>query len=317
MTLRPAKGILLALTDIERADFLRLRLYVHYDRDDELQAALIRYHRDWWDDLGPGLRRLDDCLPDLDDALGLLVDTIASRRVPDYFRALVALAEETGLGRIPAVGRPPVTAVGYLPSGLAQAHRFLWHLDKALLYEAAPPNPRLSAEPIPRPTFVGLNSFGPPVPAVDTAIRGSDARWDPRSETRAVARHRLRAETSLSSEQIEGELDRIAADGDYSFPDTPTERNGISRLERDAEWTWWRIRHRWTYRRIAEEWDRLHPRDVQLQVQQDRKLTREETREPWYMTNPTEAVGLVRKAVGTFARRARIRVDTGPGRRRG
>ena len=35
---------------------------------EELGRALLRFHGDWWPSLGGCLRRLDDCLPDLDDA---------------------------------------------------------------------------------------------------------------------------------------------------------------------------------------------------------------------------------------------------------
>src|SRR5665811_1686549 len=237
----------------------------------------------------------------------------------NYLGELSAVAVEAGLDRIPMVGAPPVVIVGYLPSGLAQAHRFLWHLDKALLWEAAQVRAKESLPPVRRPTFGALAKCGTPIPAVETSIAGTDAQWNPRTETRADARRRLRDETGLARETIETELARIASEGGYQFPDTSTQRGGIWRLDRDAEWVWWRIRRRWTYEQIVRGWQRLHPGDFRLQYRlhdgEARKLKAENPLEAGSLMAPMQAVSLVRKAVTTFAQRARVNVNTGSGRR--
>jgi hypothetical protein len=316
---RAPKGLWPALTNIQRVDFSRLRLYEHYDRDDRLRDALVGFHGEWWTRLGRSLRRLDDRLPDLDDAERQLADLVGPEPTHEYLGHLGALAAEAGLDRIPKVGTPLIA--GYLPSGLAQAHRFLWGLDKALLWEAASVAAKGSLSPVRRPTFVALASFGAPIPAVDMSIAETDAQWDPRTELLADARRRLRRETNLTRETIEAELTRIGAEGGYEFPDTSTQRSGIWRLDRDAEWVWWRIRRRWTYERIAREWQRLHPGDFRLQYRLDddeaRKWKADNPCEAGSLMVPAEAVGLVRKAVTTFAQRARVHVMTRPGGRAG
>ncbi|MFI5259310.1 MAG: hypothetical protein ACHQ01_06850 [Candidatus Limnocylindrales bacterium] len=319
MTIRRApKGLWLAVTAIERVGFSRLRLYEHYDSDGWLNEALITFHLEWWSRLGRSLRRLDPCLPDLDDPERQLAELVGLREAHDYLGELAALATEAGLDRIPMVGVPPVVNFGYLPSGIAQAHCYLWHLDKALLWEASQAAGQRWPS-VPRPTFVILARFGTPIAAGDTSIAGTDSQWDPRTETRADARGRLPRETDLARDTIEAELARIADEGAYQFPDTSTQRGGISRLDRDVHWVWWRIRLRWTFAQIAQEWDRIYPRDIQLQAREDDNVAREceveLAHEPWLMTTPADAVGLIRKAVTTFARRARVDVTTGPGRR--
>ena len=154
---RAPKGLWPAVTNIQRVAFSRLRLYEHYDRDDRLRDALVGFHGEWWTRLGRNFRRLDDCLPDLDDAERHLADLVGQGPAHDYFEALGALAAEAGLDRIPMVGTPLIA--GYLHSGVAQAHRFLWGLDKALLWEAAPDTAKGSLPPVGRPTFVALASF--------------------------------------------------------------------------------------------------------------------------------------------------------------
>jgi len=321
MTGRLPKGSWPAVTDFARIGFSRLRLYELYERDDDLREALIQFHGEWWSRLGGSLRRLDDCLPDLDDAERHLADLVGVEPAHDYFEALGVLATEAGLDRIPKVGTPPLVIAGYLPSGIAQAHRFLWGLDKALIWEAASVAAKGSLPPVRRPTFVALASFGAPIPAVDTSIAETDARWDPRTELLADARRRLRRETNLTRGTIEAELTRIADEGGYQFPDTSTQRSGIWRLDRDAEWVWWRIRRRWTYERIAREWQRLHPGDFRLQYRLDddeaRKWKADNPLEAGSLMVPAEAVSLVRKAVTTFAQRARVHVMTRPGGRAG
>src|SRR5450759_53613 len=313
------KGLWPAVTDIERVAFSRLRLFEQYDRDDRIRDALIGFHGEWWSRLGGSLRRLDDCLPDLDDAERQLAELVGMGPAREYLGELGAIAAEAGLDRIPMVGKPPVVIAGYLPSGIAQAHRFLWHLDKALIWEAAPAGAKESLPPVQRPTFVSLASFGTPIPAVDTSIAGTHARWNPRAELLADARRRLPDETGLARETIEIELARIASEGGYQFPDTSTQRSGIWRLDRDAEWVWWRIRRRWTYGKIVREWQRLHPGDFRLQYRLDDDGAREwEAENPLGVGSlmaPAQAVGLVRKAVTTFAKRARVDVKTGPDRR--
>ena len=275
---RAPKGLWPAVTNIQRVAFSRLRLYEHYDRDDRLRDALVGFHGEWWTRLGRSLRRLDDCLPDLDDAERHLADLVGQGPAHDYFEALGALAAEAGLDRIPMVGTPPLVIAGYLPSGT-------------------------------------------PIPAVDTSIAGTDARWDPRTELRADARRRLRHEMNLTRETIEAELARIADDGGYQFPDTSTQRSGIWRLDRDAEWVWWRIRRRWTYEQIARAWERLHPGDFRLQYRLDddeaRQWKADNPLEAGSLMFPAEAVSLVRKAVTTFALRAQVHVMTRPGGRAG
>jgi hypothetical protein len=319
MTRGAPKGLWPAVTTIQQVAFSRLRIYEHYDQDVGLREALTGFHHQWWGELGGSLRRLDDCLPDLDDAERQLTDLMGAELAGNYLEELRALAAAAGLDRIPMVGTPPAVITGYLPSGTAQAHRFLWALDKALLWEAAAGSRIGSMPAVVRPTFVSLASFGAPIPAVDTSIAGLDARWDPRTELLADARRRLRHETDLTSDAIELELARISRDGEYQFPDTSTQRSGIWRLDRDSEWVWWRIRRRWTYEQIAREWERLHPGDFRLQYRLDddeaRRWKVENPHEAGMLMVPAEAVGLVRKAVRTFARRARVDARFGPGRR--
>jgi len=315
---RAPKGLWPAVTDIERVAFSRLRLYEHYDGDDQIRDALVQFHGEWWTRLVHSPRRLDDRLPDLDDGERQLADRVGPESAHDYLADLGALAAEAGLDRIPMIGTPLIA--GYLPSGVAQAHRFLWGLDKALLWEAAPVEAKASLPPVRRPTFVALDSFGASIRAVDTAIAGTAARWDPRAEHLADAQRRLRSETDLTREAIEAELIRIGEKGGYQFPDTSTQRSGIWRLDRDSEWTWWRIRWGWTYTRIAEEWERLHPGDLRLQPRDDdfaREWDAKNAGELWRLEDPADAVRLVRKAVTTFAERARVDFRTGPGRRAG
>lgn len=228
-----------------------------------------------------------------------------------YLRDLKALGEEAGLDRIPLVGTPLVVIVGYLPSGIAQAHRFLWHLDISLRGEQAVNDSPTLPPPMPRPTFAWLASFGTPVRDVELSVAGTVARWDPRAETLADARSRLRKDPNLCRETIDRELNRIADEGGYHFPDTSL------RLGRDAQWTWWRIARRWTYAQIAREWERLHPGAIRLQAQADDHAREWEVRNPtsaWTLTEPRDAVAHVRKAITVFARRARVDAKTGPGR---
>jgi hypothetical protein len=294
---------------------LRWRLYRLYDRDVSIGETLHRLHREWWTDLGPGLRRLDGCLPDLDDPVQLLSEQIDEALAYGYLAELRAFATEVGLDRIPMLGAPLFERLGYLPSGLAQVSRYLWHLDKALLWEAGDGRfARASGSPgVERPTFESLASFGTPIPGVHTRIATTDARWDPRAELLVDARCRLGRETSLASAAIEAEIARIIGEGSYRLPDTSR------RLERDVEWIWWRLRHRWTYERIVREWEAIHPGDWRPQY----RLDDEEARQ-WAMDHPGERAGLeimtdgvrmVRKAVTTFAHRAQLDVRTGPGRR--
>lgn len=315
---RAPKGLWPAVTDIERVGFSRLRLCDYYDRDDRLADALVQSHGKWWTRLGRSLRRLDDRLADLEDGERQLADLVGPESAHDYLADVGAVAAEAGLDRIPMIGTPLIA--GYLPSGVAQAHRFLWGLDKALLWEAAPVEAKASLPPVRRPTFVALDSFGASIPAVDTAIAGTAARWDPRTEHLADARRRLRLETDLARETIEAKLIRIGEEGGYQFPDTSTQRSGIWRLDRDANWTWWRIRWGWTYTRIAEEWERVHPGDLRPQPRDDDFAREWEANNPgevWSLEDPADAVRLVRKAVTTFAERARVDFRTGPGRRAG
>ncbi len=351
-----------AVTPVERVAWARLRLYELYDANTSAAGALDLFRQAWWDPLAVVFRRLDDCLPDQRDAEDQLTQAARSDRIlryrytpldiathtrgkwaRRYLHELAGLAEDLGLSRIPMVGTPPIVTPGYLPSGTAQAHRYLWHLDKALLFErdaGAGEGAGLSESP--RPTFVRLASFWSPVPKVDLSIAGADARWDPRTEYRSDALRRLRRRKDLQVETIKRELDRISREGAYEFPDTITQRTGVSRADRDAQWVWWRLRFRWPYRRIAEEWENLHPGDilfqerrdrksdderadagapgrkaVGVQAQQDKETADEVAREPWPMEKPEDAVGLVRKGIGTFAEWARVDVTTGPGRPKG
>lgn len=315
------KGLWPAVSPTERVGILRWHLYRLYDRDDAVGEALTGFYARWWTRLGAGLRRESDCLPDLDDHAERLVELVGAEPARDYMAALRALAAESGLDRIPLVGTPPIVIAGYLPSGIGQLHRFLWHLDKALLWEAVPENRKVPASEVRRPTFESLASFGTGIPDVDTSMAGTGAHWDPRTELRADAVRRLNGETDLGQATIETELARIGAAGGYEFPDTATQRSGIWRPDRDAEWAFWRIRRRWTYPQIATEWERLHPGDLRLPPRRDdpeaREWQRRNPHELAALEQPADAVGLIRKAVKTFARRARITVGTGPGRPRG
>ncbi len=318
MTQRPPKGLWPAVTTIERIGVSRLRLYVHYAQDEDLRSALVRFHEERWRNLGGHLRRLSDCLPDLADAKREFAHVAGAESADDYFVGLRAVAVEYGLDRIPMVGTPPLPLRGYLPSGIAQAHRFIWRLDRALASKVPlAAMPVLPAER--RPDFVVLASFGTPIPALNMSISGSNMRWNPRTELLADARRRLRKGSGLTREAIESELARIARDGGYEFPDTSTERGGIWRLERNAEWVWWRIRRRPTYEQIARDWERLHPGDFRLQYRLDddgaRTWTAANPREAGSLMVPSEAVELVRKAVRLFAERARVDIRTGPGPR--
>jgi len=316
------KGVLPAVTRVEWVAFLRLRLYALYDGDTTVYDNLVRFHSEWWNDIGTALRRLDDCLPDLRDADHRLADHIGSDKAGGYLSGLRTLAAELGLERFGAIGTPPVTIVGYLPSGLAQSHRFLWHLDKALLWEGQKGGSERVGRPVIRPTFVMLAAFGTPIRQVDTRIAGTGYAWDPREETRVDARRRIRRSTTLAPGSIEAELERIAQEGAYLFPDQSSQRGGIYRLERDAQWVWWRLRRRWTYERIAREWDWLHAGDIRLQLQTradepDETARRFESENPGVageMTIPAQATSQIRKAVTTFAARAAVNAATGPGR---
>jgi hypothetical protein len=96
--------------------------------------------------------------------------------------------------------------------------------------------------------------------------------------------------------------------------------DGAPRLDRDAQWTWWRIRWGWTYGQIAEEWERLNPGDLRLQPRSDAFAREWEASYPdelGRLERPADAARLVRKAVTTFAERARVDFRRGPGRRRG
>lgn len=312
------KGLWLAVTNVERIGGLRLRIYLHYDLDPQVSDLLTTFHSMWWDSFGAQLRRSDDCLPDAPDAIQSFADMVGDVTAAAYISGLRNLAARVGLNRIPAVGSGVVQA-GYLPSGVAQAHRYIWRLDKALLWERAPQELKRGIGPIERPSFRKLASFATPVPQVDTGIHRSAGSWDPRSETRASARARLPRDTTLSVGAVEAELNRIASEGGYSFPDTSTMRGGIYRLERDAQWVWWRIRQGWTYTRIAAEWTRIHPGDIRLQGPRDDEHAR-----AWERDHPSEhpspdardAAPHVRRAVTAFALKAVLDVRTGPGRKR-
>ncbi len=313
------KGLWPAVTNVERIGGLRLRVYLHYDADTQVSDLITAFHSRWWDSVGAQLRRLDDCLPDTTDAIQSLADRVGDvATAAAYVSGLRNLAASVGLHRIPAVGSG-VIQVGYLPSGVAQVHRFLWHLDKALLWERAPQGLKRGIGRIERPSFFKLASFATPVPQIDTRIHGSGTNWDPRQETLAEARARLRRDTVLSLSAIEAELHRIASEGGYSFPDTSTIRGGIYRLDRDAQWVWWRIRHGWTYTRVAAEWTRMHPGDIRLQGPRDDLDAR-----AWEREHPSErpspdardAAPHVRRAVTAFALKAVLDVQTGPGRKR-
>jgi hypothetical protein len=307
MTGRP-KGSLPATTRLEQVGFHRLRLYRLYDDDVECIGALNAFQQSWGPRVRQGLRSPDeDCLLDRDDADRVIADLIGQRDAVEYLAALQAVAEALGLRRIPAVGDPKPVLLDYLPSGVAQTHRYVVKLDDAFRAEQAVPAlmelglgrekaTALAAAGPPLPTFTSLASFGAGIPNVDISIT-ADANWDPRTELLSSARRRLRRETGLSGRTIDARLQAIADSGGYLLPDTSP------RMDRDALWVWWRIRHRWTYPRIADEWLRLHPD------------------EDWDLRPPPDAVpgehlrhvSLVERAIGRFARKALIDVVTGPG----
>jgi hypothetical protein len=303
------KGAWPAATRLEQIAFHRLRLYRLYDDDAECIGEIQAFHRSWGPQVLLGLRGLDEnCLPDLDDADSVVAARIGEPEAAAYLSQLGTLAAKLGLGRIPAVGDPKPIPLGYLPSGVAQAHRYLIQLVRALRAEQAIPElmelghhqataTALAAAGPPRPTFTSLASFGAGIPEVDISIT-AETCWDPRTELLSSARRRLRRQTTLSGAAIDARLRRIIDSGGYLLPDTS------SRMDRDAQWVWWRIRHRWTYARIADEWLRLHPEEV------------------WELEPPPDALpvnhpkhlSLVERAVARFAKKAQVDVVTGPGR---
>lgn len=262
----PPKGAWPATTRLEQIGFHRLRLYRHYDDDADCIRELEAFHRSWGARVRTGLHGPDEeCLPDLPDVTEALVAGGNEQEAAAYLVSLRALATKLGLARLPAVGNPSPMLVDYLPSGVTQAHRYVVKVDHALRAEQAIPalielghDPAtaaaLVAEGPPSPTFTRLASFGAAIPDVDTSIT-ADASWDPRTELLSSARRRLRRETTLSGRAIDARLREIVDSGGYLLPDTSP------RMDRDALWAWWRIRHLWTYPRIAEEWQRLHPEE--------------------------------------------------------
>jgi hypothetical protein len=302
---------------------LRLRLYILFDDDVQLRDALEHFHGVWWARFGPQLRRLEEYIPDVDGAEQLLSATIGAQSAADYFQAIGSLAARSGLDRLPAVGSPPgrgfdtVRASGaeadYVPSGTAQIQKYLWHLDKAKLWEAAERNEPLPSDRVLRPTFAWLASFGTVVPGVDTSIADTKVRWDPRLETLAAARRRLRREAPMSGSVAEAELERIVEDGKFILPDTS------SNLGRDAWFVWWRIRGRLTYEQIAaksmSDLPGLLSPPTFAGDSEVRSWNREHPEEATPDMKPREAIDQVRKAVRTFARLAGVDVSTAPGRR--
>jgi hypothetical protein len=322
------RGARPAVLGIEQVAGLRLRLYLLYDSDIGLVEALDDLHGRWWAVIGSHLRRLDECLPDLKDAERLLSDRVGAEPASDYLQALKSLALQVGLDRIPAFGTHPtnlplafpeerssltVPFTGYLPSGVAQMQRFLWHLDKAKLYETAEPRRAAPLGGVPRPTFMWLASFGMPISIVDMSIAGTEAQWDPRTETLADARRRLRAQTTLPREALETELARIAKEGKYLFPDTS------SNLDRDARLVWWRIRRSWTYEEVAAQSIQKDPWGHTLPAferhTQAPERNPESPEDAQRRMKPAYAIDQVRKAVRIFARRAQVDVSTESGRR--
>lgn len=317
------RGSQLAVTATEQVAGLRLRLYILYDDDVELRAAIEDFHEVWWARFGPQLRRLEEYLPNVDVAEQLLSVTIGAQFAAEYFQAIGSLAARSGLDRLPAVGSPPSRGFGtvrasgaegdYIPSGTAQIQKYLWHLDKAKLWEAAERNGSVPPGRVLRPTFAWLASFGTVVPKVDTSIAGTAAQWDPRVETLVDARRRLRRETPASGSVAEAEIERIVTDGKFIIPDTS------SNLGRDACFLWWRIRYRLTYRQIAAKSMRDLPGLLSPPTFADDPETRswnlEHPEEARRQGTPEEAIDQVRKAVRIFARRARVDRSTVPGRR--
>ena len=293
----PRKGTWPAVTRLVQVGGLRLRLYLLYDDDEECARRLESFRRSWWSGLGGVLRGLDECLLDLDDAPSLLGERVGKEEAGHYIGALRAAANEIGLGRIPAEGKPNSLRIGYLPSGLAQAHAYLVRLDRAFAAAGAASSPASSREAMPRPTFVELASFGASVPDVDGTL-ADHTSWDPHIETLADARRRLKRDTEMTEAEIEAGLRGIMRVGAYRLPDTS------ARLERDATWVWWRIRYRWTYRRIAEEWLRTNP-------EPDWDLVPADPLVPGARPNP---VALVQLAIERYAKKANVDVKTGQGR---
>jgi hypothetical protein len=305
------KGHWPALTQTEQIGGLRLRLYELYGDDHEVRGGINSLIAAWWDTVGPRLRR---CPPDPRETWNDRFEPFGRPgQELAYLDHVAYFARAVGLNRIREVPCDPEP----LASGESLLHVLLWRLDRHRLAEAARSRNRSLPEE-PPPTFVQVASFWTSIPSVDIAV-GNGAQWNPRSETLADARPRLAGETGLPREHLDAELRRIVEEGEYLLPDTSTSRGGIPRLERDALWTYWRIRHRWTHTEIAAHWAALHPADTVSTARGDglaRAWEREHRGQEREVTDARDVAHQVRDAISRYGRLADIDVSTGPGRPR-
>jgi hypothetical protein len=194
----------------------------------------------------------------------------------------------------------------YQRSGVAQAHAYLWYLDKHRLPGRAP-----------APSWTALASFGASVPDVDMRIGPTGASWDPRTELLSDARRRLVADVGIDPDVVERELIRIVDQGGYRLPDTRSGGGAIDNLDRAARWTFRRLRTLDSYRAIAEGWEADHPGNILSRPRdpEARRWDAEHPDETGPAFDPTMATDIVRKAIEQFAQNAEVDVRTSRGRR--
>ena len=317
------KGTWPAVTEAEVIGARRLRLYLRYDRDPATMAWIDDLYTRFWMELAPTLRRFPVYLPDASASIAAAEMGADGALVDEYLTALRWEARNLGFDRIPRVGPGPEQKradATYQRSGVAQVHALLLHLDKHRLWEAAPEQFRLSGEAFPKPSFAAMASFGAAIPAIDLQVGATGESWDPRLETFADARRRIQMATGLPVGDVERGLQAIVAAGDYHLPDTRTVVGGRNRLDRAATWTFMRLRHRWSYRVIAERWNERHPADFRLRpldaaagewdVVHDGRDRLDDPAQPF---DATKAIDQVRKAVREFATNAAVDVGTSAG----
>ena len=123
-----------------------------------------------------------------------------------------------------------------------------------------------------------------PGPLVRVAF---EAQWDPRAEPIESARRRLLAE---AARQIDRELALLADEAEakgYRF-------RSHDEADRAIRWLFWKVRHRLSYGRIAQRWEREHPGDLRRRRRGERE------------GDPGDDAELVKKAVVRMAERIGI-----------
>jgi hypothetical protein len=312
------KGPWPAVTAQETIGAHRLRLYRLYDEDALVISWIQGLYERTWPRVGATLRRFPEYLLDSPPAINEALGHGSDDPVQTYLADLRREAGGYGFQWIPRVGSAPgskTVDATYMRSGVAQVHAYLWHYDKWRLWEARPRTPLVS-DVIERPSITSLASFGTVVPDLDTGVLGTTEQWDPRIETRRDATRRLSDALGRDRREIETDLRRFEASGGYRTPDTRTEIDGMSLLDRSAQWTFQRIRHAWTYSEIAKRWHEAFPNQIRFRPP-DAEAARWEADHPEQSQSfdSAAAVWQVRKAVTEFGRLAAVRVERGPGRR--